>query len=642
MSFFRIDICKGYNKYFGRVFKMNKKRKFIILIFVILFINIAAYITYLYYPGYKGSIITSSNIILNEKEKELADYLDSFCKDAMYRGITTSGDYAEYYTLYFNLILNELKIKTDEGLYSAIKQKFLSKDFYDIRNSDFYFGVEKLYFIDNLIGSIKNNYHIAVDDEITKKIKSDLKDMICDTYISDGYFLPKKYNGNKDVQEDIKLMYTTQTLELAKKYNLISLVDRDKVKEWLLNYLKKDASKKSFTIFYKIFVSLNGIDENYKIDSTFIPGDNILASKIESKIDLIDMRSYVLLNKIGIVNSSKKRLEEIAREIKEKIKSTINTNDIMDPEMLYTELYLLRITGEDIPLSSTEVNKVKNLINSFQLNNGLYSGVVNEQVDYVQTCWADSVFLLLNKNELIKIDPKGLKSILNYQNICRLIEEDQYYMLYSLLKFDSLFEVNCLSSNEKKKTVILLLEKQPKEIDGENIESWSKIVNIVKLLAYKFQKEELPKNTDTLMNKIISDSSLTSGLFKVGANSQAYNKNEAVRINKSDTLLFLDTVYRTGLYEKELINIAKSVKRTALNFNEDVSYLNFYYKYMFLYETGEKIDLPEFNSQLKNFESSIGYSISSKYHFFDLKATYLLIQLNNIINQRGTQLYEYR
>lgn len=613
---------------------MKKRKTFVIVSIVLLSAIIIGTVLHFNYlnkdKAIKADVLVNS-ISLNKRENQVCNYVSNSLKSGMYQGICTNGVFSDYYTLYFNLIFQEINEKPEEGLYNSVKDKYLSKDFYDLKNTDFYIGIEKLYFIDKLLDICKQNNNI--DKEITDKISEDLKNIIHSTYKPEGYFMPEEDKANEG-KADIRLMYTMETLELAKKYNFLALIDKKQVEAWLLNYLKQEESKKSYSIFYKLCSCLRIIDDNFKISSEDIPKDSTLPSEIKSKADLMNIEAYIVLSNMNIITVSADKLEKLKIDIEKELHKAIDNYDILDPEIIYTELYSCKLLDKNLKIDSEEQEKLVSIAKGFQIKDGMFASVASEQVDFVQTSWAQTILYLLNKKELIPVDPTGLKKILRDEEINQMLSKNQYYVLYSLLKIDSMFNINSLEVNEKKKLIIALLAKQPKELNQSNLGSWAEIVDSLKLLGYKLKAEDLPKNTGEAVKRAETYNSLTSDLFK-GSSNAGDN-------NISGNLTFLDALYGTGLYKKELAEIAKSVASVKIDFDKDLAYLDFYHKYMFLAEMGKAINESTFEAEIKNFERDFGYSKNNKEGFFDLNSTCFLLQLNNIVNKRGVGLYDYR
>lgn len=594
---------------------MKKKSIKLIIILTLVFISIFS----IYILAFN-----SDKKVLNTKEVEIfaltdrhIEIINSFelfkQKNGMYSTIVgLENTYSDYYTFYANLLLDSLDVSTNKQLINELNKKIEDKNFMKFNQEDVLKGIEKLYYIHKLMKLFNKEETSNFDIQQFKKY---LSDEISFTYNEEGFFFAKELNEYKNDTKflDVQIGHTLQTLELADEYGMLNEINIASVTKWLLASVEKSYSTNSFSRISYVHKLLEIIDAKSYINKIQFPDNKTLPRKIEGLYDIMEIEGFISLYMDNVLETNELVLDQIYSKIVKSLNYSID-----DPQILYRKITCLNMLGKSSGIGDDYRNKIIFLLKRNEYKNGLYPIVTKYYSDFKQTYL--SVASLMQLQSINKTDKSSIKVLLNGINIAELYNKD-IYEAYCAVQLDKILELNVIGKHEKKIIEGKLLNLSINILDSNSIMQWKLKINFLNAVNHTFSLNDLPTNTKDILKKIKSNTSY----FKEGTLFD---------------LIFINTLYKTGLLRRDIEKCTSYIKNINTNVeNESASYY-IYYRYILLNNLKYDFDIDELKNYMKQLECMGGYLMSSKKSFYDIIATFYLIQLDAILCNGGRLEYE--
>lgn len=556
------------------------KKKNIILSFIILCSAIV------------GTILCINNNLKHVNSVSMTDFddiKDNYASFENENGLFSvvaplENTYSDYYTMYCNLLRDNLKIQ--------INKKALSKKLIDLMSSDFkdtdkisnnvFEGIEQPYYLYILNKNLNLNLPL-------NNMKDIVSHMINESYREDGYFLPSFYK--EDTSISTKLSITLQTLEVAKELQLMDTIDKKAV----INWTQKILESKDLILadYYYLTQISNVLEVPLLTDSqirTLLEQQQVEKWNADDLVDVIEMQAYVFLCKqFNLSNEDKINL------ILSNIKNSLRI-DIREPQILSRKVELL---GEyNVEIDTYFKDKIDFLTKINKYDDETYPVITSYEEDLKQAFMVKEIFNNLGERNIAFPN----EAISRFENS---IQEQDLYDLYSIIKLKQEFG----TQNDITDQIVERIKKERIEtLNENNITTWGWQMLILKECGYKIEPGDLPGNINQIIDSI---KNLT----------KPFNNNLL-------NLILIDTLITIDLNDDKQI-YSDFVKQINVSDASEVLCYDVYYKNIILHRLGE-FDASDIEHFAKTLRRKGGFSMNKKQVFPDIRSTYLMMQLLNL------------
>lgn len=573
------------------------------VILPVLLILVAFFTIYIYInSNEKGEHLKlNTNLIkeLERQKKESANVLKrSWGDETLFNPVNAVEDskdeYITYYAYQTVYLLGEspgrnyckhLKQVTEKGDFSAETENLI------------FTGIERVYraqkSLELCIGETEQTKFSGIEKHVI--------DLLNSTYIDHGYFISEEFKPYKDKPEyiEVKLQQTYMMIYLANVYKQLDKIDTNQIKLWIKQIPLKDLTViNTITKIDEILGSKTNVEIDIKEVESLVNQQTYQIHDFMSLNSLVELynKKYIQLDN-SIITSIKDKikkyqfgLSDIQSEyIKNNILKNLNT-DINEKEKeillkdfstyMYDDGMLPTFSTYNNPLSPSLVGRISE---EFTVANSS-----NHDVKILNT------IKNLNMKELMKQDP---------------FEVYSYVTLYKLAD-------STPDDSQKKELIEMLKQKIKLPINRNNVMSWSFYVKSLINLDEKISVNMLPNNTTEILNSIIE------------TEKSYFGKNGEI-----STLVFLETIASTELYQDKLIKTKKFIEVVDADENSEIGAYLIYYKTMLQEILEIPYDKNKTASKITRLFKQSGYSLSTQHKFADVYSTYFLMNVNQILSE---------
>ncbi|MGD6867599.1 hypothetical protein ACQCV6_15360 [Bacillus cereus] len=568
-----------------------------------LLILVAFFTIYIYInSNEKGEHLKlNTNLIkeLERQKKESANVLKrSWGDETLFNPVNAvEGSKDEYITYYAYQTVYLLGESPGRNYCKHLKQVTEKGDFSAETENLIFTGIERVYraqkSLELCIGETEQTKFLGIEKHVI--------DLLNSTYIDNGYFISEEFKPYKDKPEyiEVKLQQTYMMIYLANVYKKLDEIDTNQIKLWIKQIPLKDLT----------------------IINTITKIDEILGAKTNVEIDIKEVESLVnqqtyqihdfmsLNSLVELYNKKYIQLDNsIITSIKDKIKKyQFGLSDIQSE---YIKNNILKNLNTDINEKEKEI--LLKDFSTYMYDDGMLPtfSTYNNPLSPSLVGRISEEFTVANSSNH---DVKILNTIKNL-NMKELMKQDPFEV-YSYVTLYKLAD-STPDDSQKKELIEMLKQKIKLPINRNNVMSWSFYVKSLINLDEKISVNMLPNNTTEILNSIIEKE------------KSYFGKNGEI-----STLVFLETIASTELYQDKLIKTKKFIEVVDADENSEIGAYLIYYKTMLQEILEIPYDKNKTASKITRLFKQSGYSLSTQNKFADVYSTYFLMNVNQILSE---------
>ncbi|MGP7818812.1 hypothetical protein [Niallia sp. 01092] len=575
---------------------MRYKIPKIIILFIIILI-LSLYFTLYKMPKKEESIPLTDDLFskLEMQQKASATMLErSWGNETLFRPINAiDGSKDEYVTYYVYQTASLLGHSPNKNYCQTLLQ-MLHKDSFPKEQENLIFsGIERVFRAQKSMELCQENAALL--------LRKHIKYLLNTTYNEQGFFLSEEFKKFKNKPEymDVKIQQTYMMLYLASNYGFLEDIDTKKIKYWIDTIILED--------FYRIdtVIKINkmlGYETEFEIDNNKVY--QLVNLKSYNFNDLLELNSLTNINKFQ--NNFKLENKTISIILNKLDNYHFGLSDIQ------SEYYKLNILSN---LNKSIKKQEKQLLlrdfSAYVYKDGMFPTISSFNNPFSPTfIGRDSVEY--SKYKTTKYDKTIFKHI-KQVDISELIKLDslEVFSFVSLLK---LIDGEEIEENKKEELKKALLKKVKEPIVRSNIMSWSFYTRSLQILEGDISKDMLPKNTEDILNQIVI------------SQKSYFESNDNI-----STLVFLDTLARTGVYLNKIKKTEPFINKVNIDINSDIAAYLIYYKTSLLEELDLPYDKNKIANHVKNLFKNHGYALNNKESFPDIYSTYFMMNTNKLL-----------
>ena len=522
-----------------------------------------------------------------------------------------------YSTAYANQILKLLGLKFSEKTYNIILNNQKSDGTFRDSEASYDYPIFTTYLS-----------YLVIDP---KKVSNEqMKATILKYKQADGSFFDNDLSNSSDSQDEIikmKITFTYMSLYILKERG-VDLSNYNSTVEWLNNNITRENVKNNIKLCAKIAESLNLINHDLPVPlDIFNSKIQDIISKISySELDvnvINDLEGFAILNNIGIIN--------INNEDKDKIRIyclNMISNDISDKQIVYQLINsYVKFKGN---INKKEVISLSKKILAEELIGGGIIGGGISGTNYLGSPKETLMTLVIMKENNNLQKDKHLNDTLKML-LVNFINEKESRLdngdIYSLIASIKLLNLVQLNDNQKNFIIKKMKPFLLTNLTTQNWRDWFYSVKTLELINYNFNDSDLPQNYNTLFNNLTKDGTI---LF-----SSNQNENEILNA------LIIDGLASITKNVKEIEKVRTSlINMVDTNKDDELVLKKRYYATVALIKLGsDPANIDETLNIAEEFKYNSGYKANKNMADSDLQSTFQVVNLRNIKNKKGADLY---